>query len=173
MMNRTAKTLAMLSLSACILAGGAISSFAAAPVAAETAVPTVSSSTHTTSSKVKVNFKNADGSVSSYTVNAENGQVNGKSTLEEVPYTFSNFSETTVYEGTLPNGEKVMTVTASTSFSATIDIEKEAVEGYDLYAVNADGTETKLEVGIGAKRATFKVDLTQGAALIHMVAQAQ
>ncbi len=170
MMNRTVKTLAMLSLSACILAGGAISSFAAAPETTA-AVSTVSSSVHTTSSKVKVNFKNADGTVSSYTVNAENGKVNDKATLQEVPYTFSNYSETTVYEGTLSNGEKVMTVNVSGSFGATIDIAKEAVEGYDLYVVNADGTETKLEVGIGAERATFKVDMQDGAVLIHMVAQ--
>lgn len=45
------------------------------------------------------------------------------------------------------------------------------MEGYDLYVVNNDGTETKLEVGIGARRASFKVDMSQGAVLIHMVAQ--
>lgn len=43
-----------------------------------------------------------------------------------------------------------MTVTCSSQYVANIDINKEAVEGYDLYVVNNDGAETKLEVGIGA-----------------------
>ncbi len=64
-----------------------------------------------------------------------------------------------------------MTVTCSSQYVANIDINKEAVEGYDLYVVNNDGTETKLEVGVGARRASFKVDMSQGAVLIHMVAQ--
>lgn len=121
--------------------------------------------------KILARFQNEDGTVSNYSICSEGREVNGVAALEEVDYAFSNFSGTTVYEGTLDNGEKVMTVTCSSQYVANIDINKEAVEGYDLYVVNNDGTETKLEVGIGARRASFKVDMSQGAVLIHMVAQ--
>lgn len=173
MMNRTAKAVAMLSLSACVLVGGAVSSFAAEPTATATVTGRTTSSCCDGGDKDKIlaQFQNKDGTVSSYSICAEGGEVNGVEALEEVKYTFSNFSGTTVYEGTLDNGEKVMTVTCGSQYGATIDIDKEAVEGYDLYVVNSDGTETKLEVGIGARRASFKVDMSEGAVLIHMVAQ--
>lgn len=173
MMNRTAKTVAMLSLSACVLVGSAVCSFAAEPTATATVTGRTTSSCCDGGAKNKIlaRFQNEDGTVSNYSICSEGGEVNGVAALEEVDYAFSNFSGTTVYEGILDNGEKVMTVTCSSQYVANIDINKEAVEGYDLYVVNNDGTETKLEVGIGARRASFKVDMSQGAVLIHMVAQ--
>lgn len=184
MMKKMIKTFAMLSLSACVLTGGAISSFAAAP-----ASTTVSILGHATSTCEDYNgndndnavilaqFKNADGTVNNYAICAECGEVNGKVELTKVENTFANFAGLNVYTGTLDNGEKVMTVTclsgrgAMTDVSANVELPVSVVKGYDLYLVNADGSETKLNVSEGKKKASVKVSMQDGAALIRMVAQ--
>lgn len=182
-MKNMMKTIAMLNLSACVLVGGAISSFAAAPVSTTAQVVSHKTSTCGTyddisnaNATIVAQFKNADGTTSSYTICAECGQVNGTATLTKVDNAFANFSGLNVYTGTLDNGEKVLTVTclggqgAITDVSANLELPASVVEGYDLYLVNEDGTETKLNVSIGRK-AFVKVNMQDGAALIHMVAQ--
>ncbi len=187
-MKNTLKTIAMLNLSACVLIGGAISSFAAEPATAQVVehkdcacsnhsskcdVPEDVSGENTT---IVAQFKNTDGSTSNYTICSDCGKVNGKATLTKVNNAFANFSNLRVYTGTLDNGEKIMTVTclggqgAITDVSANVELPASVVEGYDLYLVNEDGTETKLDVSIGRK-AFVKVSMQDGAALIHMVAQ--
>lgn len=178
----------MLNLSACVLIGGAISSFAAEPATAQVVehkdcacsnhsskcdVPEDISGENTT---IVAQFKNTDGSTSNYTICSDCGKVNGKATLTKVNNAFANFSNLRVYTGTLDNGEKIMTVTclggqgAMTNVTANVELPASVVEGYDLYLVNEDGTETKLDVSIGRK-AFVKVSMQDGAALIHMVAQ--
>ncbi len=182
-MKNSMKTIAMLSLSACVLVGGAISSFAAEPASVTAQVTGHETSTCKTydsvtndNATIVAQFTNADGSSKTYTICAECGKVNGKTTLTKVQNAFANFSSLNVYTGTLDNGEKVMTVTclggtgAITDVSANVELPVSAVEGYDLYLVNEDGTETKLDVSIGRK-AFVKVSMQNGAALIHMVAQ--
>lgn len=198
MMNRTAKMFAMLSLSVGILVGGAVSSFAAAPASAaltsrtnnvlccentacrekgcKSSACTCGKDAHCCKgekSSLVARFQNEDGTTKRYTICSEDGKVNGVSTLKEVKCTFSTFSNTAVYKGTLDNGETVMTVNCAGRYNTTVDINKEAVEGYDLYVVNTDGTQTRLEVGMGPRRATFTVDMSGGPVLIHMVEQAQ
>ncbi len=190
-MKNSMKTLAMLSLSACVLVGGAVSSFAAEPSTAQVVTHKACvcndySSTKCSASNCKADvtdnmgivaqFQNADGTTKTYNICSGCGKVNGKSTLTKVSDAFANFSGLTVYKGTLDNGETVMTITclggagAITDVSANVELPAEAVEGYDLYLVNEDGTETKLDVSIGRK-AYVKVNMQNGAALIHMVAQ--
>lgn len=196
MMNRTAKMLAMLGLSVCVLAGGAVSSFAAEPLSVALTnnalccknkecrsesgcMPsscTCGEDAHCCKdekSSLVVEFQNEDGTTNSYTVCAKDGKVNGKATLKKVECTFSTYSNTAVYKGTLDNGETVMTVNCAGRYNTTVDIDKEAVEGCDLYAVNPDGTETRLPVSIGTRRAAFTVDMSDGPVLVHMVEQAQ
>ncbi len=178
-MKNTLKTIAMLNLSACVLIGGAISSFAAAPTSTTAQVVSHKVSTCSASNDnaaIVVQFKNADGTTSNYTICADCGKVNGKSTLTAVSGAFTNFADLNVYTGTLDNGEKIMTVTclggqgAMTNVTANVELPASVVEGYDLYLVNEDGTETKLDVSIGRK-AFVKVSMQDGAVLIHMVAQ--
>ena len=184
MMKKMIKTFATLSLSACVLTDGAISSFAAAP--ASTTVNILGHATSTCedyngndndNAVILAQFKNADGSVSNYAICAECGKVNGNAILTKVENTFANFSGLNVYTGTLDNGEKVMTVTclsgrgAMTDVSANVELPSSAVKGYDLYLVNADGSESKLNVSVGKKTASAKVNMQDGAALIRMVAQ--
>lgn len=182
-MKKMMKTVAMLSLSACVLTGGAISSFAAEPAAASAKVLGRATSTcnvyddeDNDNAVLLAQFQNTDGTTSRYAICAECGAVNGKETLTKVDGAFANFSGLNVYTGTLENGEKVMTVTclggqgALKNVAANVELPVSAVQGYDLYLVNADGTETKLDVSMGY-RAFVKVDMQDGAALIHMVAQ--
>ncbi len=183
MMRKMIKTAAMLSLSACVVAGGTISSFAAAPEAGTltvwghaTSTCEAYSSADNDNAVILAQFRDADGTSRNYAICAECGEVNGKETLTKVENTFANFNGLQVYTGTLDNGEKVMTVTclsgqgAMTDVSASVEMPASVVQGYDLYLVNADGTETKLDVSVGRK-AFVKVNMQDGAALIHMVAQ--
>ena len=63
MMNRTAKTVAMLSLSACVLVGSAVCSFAAEPTATATVTGRTTSSCCDGGAKNKIlaRFQNEDG----------------------------------------------------------------------------------------------------------------
>ena len=97
--------------------------------------------------------------------------------LQEVDNAVANFSKLYVYQGKLDNGERVMTVSclssgasAMSGVTANVMLPWSAVEGYDLYLVNADGTETKLEP-YGTDWAYLNVYLDGGTALIRMVEQ--
>ena len=103
--------------------------------------------------------------------------VNGESGLQEVDNAVANFSKLYVYQGKLDNGERVMTVSclssganAMSGVTANVMLPWSAVEGYDLYLVNAGGTETKLEP-YGTDWAYLNVYLDGGTALIRMVEQ--
>lgn len=76
-MKTSMKTLAMLTLSACVITGSAVSSFAAAPVTAGAAVLGHQTSTcgddDHSNAEILARFKNADGSTSFYTICAEGG----------------------------------------------------------------------------------------------------
>ena len=166
----------MLTLSACVITGGAIFSFAAAPVTtvsstvityrtiSSTAAPasssaavighqssTCGSDTHT-NAEILTRFKNADGSTSFYNICAEGGEVNGEAALTKLKDASSNFYGTQVYTGTLDNGQRIMTVAcisntgAMTGTTADVRLPNSAIKGYDLYLVGSDGTETKLNV---------------------------
>lgn len=180
MMMNPAKTVATLTLSACVLTGGAVSSFAALPAGAVSAAvlghqTSTCGDNDNTNGEIIARFVNADGSARTYTICAEGGEVNGKDTLTKLSSTSANFSGLNVYTGVLDNGERVMTVAclsggkAMDNVSATVWVPKSAVEGYDLYLVNSDGTETKLDVSLHASSAVFNVNMKDGASLIHMV----
>ncbi len=119
--------------------------------------------------------------------------------LREVTGVSSNFSNLTVHTGTLHNGMNVMTVAfyypektekricelcklvetldhsdsrfMASDIEASISLPKEVVENYDLMLVNADGTETKLDVSLGEKQASLTLNMASGAQLIHLVAK--
>ena len=183
-MKNTMKTLAMLTLSACVITGGTISSFAAAPDTASAAAVLAHQSSNcgddtNTNAEIIARFSNADGSTSLYTICAEGGEVNGADTLTELNGASSNFYGTHVYTGTLDNGEQVMTVAcisggkALSGLSAEVQVPSSAIAGYDLYLVNSDGTETKLTVTSrsNSNYSTVRVSMQDGAALIRLVPQ--
>lgn len=117
--------------------------------------------------------------------------------LTEVSGTFSNFSGLKIRTGTLRDGmnvlligfyypeetttrtcercKKVETVShvdarlMASEVEASIELPKEVVENYDLMLINTDGTETKLDVSIGEKKAHLKLNMTPGTRLIHLV----
>ena len=119
--------------------------------------------------------------------------------LTEVKDAFANFSGLTVHTGTLSDGMQVMTVgfyypditekqvcnlcgssevlshydarLMASQVEASIELPKEIVEGYDLMLVNTDGTETRLDVSVGEKKAFFKLDMTPGTRLIRLAAK--
>lgn len=182
-MKTSMKTLAMLTLSACVITGSAVSSFAAAPVTAGAAVLGHQTSTcgddDHSNAEILARFKNADGSTSFYTICAEGGEVNGSAALTELTSASSNFYGTRVYTGTLDNGQRVMTVTcisgngAMTGITADVRVSNDAVKGYDLYLVGSDGTETKLNVSSSSNSScsVVRVNMQDGAALIRLVPQ--
>ncbi len=179
------KTLAMLSLSACILVGGAVSSFAAG-----TSSYTANVLSHQTDScneyfraEMVARFTNENGASQTYTICSDCGSVSSGSSLSRVRNASANFNGLKIYKGTLDNGEQVMTVACINAGGAMQDVTANVmlpvsnVEGYDLYLVNADGSETKLDVSTssswsGEDWAHFDVYMDGGAALIHMVPQA-
>ena len=106
----------------------------------------------TEKAELTVRFSSPYGDVQDYVICGECGDVNGESGLQEVNNAVANFSKLYVYQGKLDNGERVMTVSclssgasAMSGVTANVMLPWSAVEGYDLYLVNADGTETKLE----------------------------
>lgn len=177
-MKNSVKTLAMLTLSACVVTGGAISSFAVAPVTSGSAA-VIAHQTSTcgdddhANAEILARFSNADGSASFYTICAEGGEVNGEETLTEVSGASSNFF------GTLDNGERIMTAIcisgngAMTNISADARIPNSDIKSYDLYLVNSDGTETKLDVASSSNSnySVVRVNMKDGAALIRLVPQ--
>ncbi len=198
-MKRTVmKTLALLSLSACILAGGAVSAFAAEGET-EPCKHQWKAVVETRNECVETSFLHrlADGSTETLKLCPVDGEQDGKARLTRVKDVFSNFYGVTVYKGTLTNGMEAMTVafyypemtekrvcelcglteTLSHSDSrimasqvdASIEMPKEVVEGYDLMLVEPDGSEQKIEVSIGEKKAFFKLNVASGARLIHLV----
>ncbi len=170
----------MLSLSACVLVGGAVSGFAATAVDNATTAAVVGHQTDACKgyerSEIVARFERA-GHTDEYVICAYCGKVDGKSTLSRVSDVVSNFGGVRVRTGKLDNGEKVMTVAcysgsgAMENVAASIEMPESNVEGYDLYLVNADGTQSQIGVSIRNGIAYFDVDMSNGAALIRMVAQ--
>lgn len=192
-MRKNFKMAVMIALSVCMVAGTAFSA-CAAPVESETRTGTAMILAHKTSSckfdpreqynqnaQIVVRFTNENGESKNYTICAECGDVDGVSgILTAVKDPVANFESPYVYTGTLDNGETVMTVTclsgnigAMTGIRANVWIPKETVEGYDLYLVNADGTETKVNVTDKGSRVVLDVNMQDGASLIRMVPQAE
>lgn len=179
----------MIALSACMIAGTAFSA-CAAPVENGTTGSAVILAHLTSSCKVDpkeqsnpnaqivVKFTDANGESRNYTICAECGEVNGMDgILTAVKDTVANFDSPYVYTGTLDNGETVMTVTclsgdgAMTGIRANVWLPKETVKGYDLYLVNADGTESRVNMTDKGSRVILDVDMKDGASLIRMVLQ--
>lgn len=179
-MKTMMKTLAMLSLSACILVGGAVSSFAAgsSPYTANILYHQMDSCNEYFRAEMVVRFTNENGASQTYTICSDCGSVSGGSSLSRVRNTTANFNGLKVYQGTLDNGERIMTVAcingggAMQNVTANVMMPNSSIEGYDLYLVNADGTETKLEVSNSDQWAYIDVYMDGGAALIRMVPQA-
>ena len=177
-MKTMMKRIAMLALSACVLAGSAVSSFATESHYTATILGHQKNECEgTADAEIVVRFSSPYGEVKDYVICGECGDVNGQSGLSEVDNTVANFSELYVYQGKLDNGEKVMTVACLTSevsamsgVTANVMMPWDAIEGYDLYLVNADGTETKLEP-YGGDWAYLDVYMEDGTALICMVEQ--
>lgn len=120
--------------------------------------------------------------------------------LSEVKFAFSNYSNIKVYKGSLKNGKTVMTVAFYNSTyiqnavcakcgkvenlhttaarvmdsdtTTNIELPVDAVKGYSLLLVNADGTKTPIDVSIDEARnkAFFQLNTKGGAKLIEMVA---
>lgn len=172
----------MLSLSACVLAGGAVSSFAATAADNYTASILYHQSDDcegTAKAQMAVRFTSPNGTTNTYTICAECGDVNGKSTLTAVKDAVANFGGLEVYQGNLDNGVRIMTVSCMTSeysamsgVTASVMMPKSSIEGYDLYLINADGTESKLEPRDSSSYVYLDVYMENGAALIEMVPQA-
>lgn len=180
-MKHMIKTIAMLSLSACILVGGAVSSFAADPTdryAADILYHQADDCEGTAKAEIVVRFASPYGDTKTYTICAECGDVNGQSTLSAVDNAVTNFGGLEVYQGKLDNGVQVMTVSCMTSGYSALDgvtanvmMPKSSIEGYDLYLIHDDGTESKLEVSDSDNWSYINVYMENGAALIRMVPQ--
>ena len=152
-MKTMMKRIAMLTLSACMLVGGAVSSFAATGASSHYTVSILGHQTNdcegTANGEIVARFSSPYGDVQDYVICGECGDVNGKSCLSEVDDATANFSELCVYQGKLDNGERIMTVAclssgvnAMSGVTANVMMPWDAIEGYDLYLVNADGTES-------------------------------
>lgn len=205
------KTLAMLGLSACILVGGSVASFASEPSnSSQTECEhqwTYETELKNTCIDTSFQHKNADGTTETITLCPVCGTEAKTSVwsnekdiqLSKVSGAFANFSGLIIHTGTLRNGMNVLTIgfyypeetvtrtcelckkTETVSHSdarfmasqveASIELPKEIVENYDLMLVNTDGTESKLDVSIGEKKAFFKLDMTPGPRLIHLLAK--
>lgn len=181
-MKKIMKAVAVVTLSACVMTGGALASFAAE--ASPYRITGYKASTcglydggHCDNAVVTANYTAPDGTVKSYDFCAECGKVNDKAVMTEITDSFSAYGQLYVYTGTLDNGEKMMTVTCLSGQGAMDEIDprvriaNEAVQGYDLYLVAEDGTETKLAADAGRYYTSYRVPMEKGAALIHMVAQ--
>ena len=175
-MNTTMKRIAMFTLSACLMAGCAVSGFAAGGSAYTVLGRQTSDCEGTQKAEIVVRYTGEDGAARDYVICAECGDVNGAGCLDKVEGATANLSELYVYTGTLDNGERVMTVAcisgpgAMQGVTANVMLPWSAVEGYELYLVNADGGETKLEP-YGGDWAYLDVNMQEGAALIRMLPQ--
>ena len=115
-----------------------------------------------------------------HTLCAEGGEVDGKrNALTKVHAVFSRY-DGDAYTGTLDNGEQILTLVcyeddkhAAKTDDTTVYVLLSVLEGHDAYLVNADGTETKIEVQLVGREGKFHIDLRGGAALVHLVPKAE
>ena len=178
-MKRIASSIAVLGLSACLLAGSAIPAFAAAPAAVITGHQASTCHNATNANMViAAQFTQEDGTVSTHTICAYGGEVDGKAALTRASGVFANFSDLYVYTGTLPEGTQVMTVSclgasgAMKHITADLQLPQQLVAGYDLYLIQSDGQEVNLNIDRSGTWAKTSVRLQDGAALLRMVPQA-
>ena len=179
-MKTMMKRFVLFALSACVAASSAVSGFAAEGASHYTAAVLghqTNACEGTEKAEIAVRYSSPYGDVKDYVICGECGDVNGKSCLEEVDNAVANFSEVHVCQGKLDNGERVMTVSCLTSgmsamsgVTASVMLPRSSIEGYDLYLVGTDGSETKIEP-YGGDWAYIDVPMEGGAALIRMVKQ--
>lgn len=179
-MKATLKTIAMLSLSACIMIGGTCTSFAAAADSGYTAAVLGhqnDSCDNYQRGEIIAQFTDEEGTIKNYVICSNCGAVNGKSTLSYVNNCIANISGVDVYRGTLDNGQMVMTVACFSGSDETVEgtvyvmMPKYVVENYDLYVVNSDGSESAVSVSYTDDWAYLEVKMQDGPALIRMYAQ--
>lgn len=190
----------MLGLSVCLLAGSAVAGFAAEEPAKEDPCKDGKHEWVTVEDWkddcVKTSFQVGDETV---TICPHCGKQNDKERLTKVQNTFSNFSNLEVYTGTLENGKKAMTVAfyyptyhtktyckkcdkvanesttkarvMASAVKANIEIPAQTISGYTLMLINADGTQTPVDVSISedGRKAFFQLDMTSGAQLLYLV----
>lgn len=177
-MKRIASTIALLGLSACLLAGGAVPAFAAAAPEVSVTAHQSSSCTHDSNAAFTAQFVQEDGTVVSHSFCAACGKVDGEALLNSVTAN-ANFSGLKVFTGTLPDGTRVMTVTclggngARTGVHPNVSLDRDVLAGYDVYAAGADGTMTPVEVQRGRWLDRITVPMDDGAALLVLVPQTE
>ena len=177
MRKRILKTLAMLGLSVCILVGGAVSGVAEEPARKE-----CKENEHKW--KTFVEYRE-DCVPTDFTLEGKTftlcphcgkeGRKDPVQRLTKVKNTFSNFSNLEIYEGSLQDGPKIMTVAfyyqtcmnkvvctkcgkvksntvvtdarvMDSDVTANIELPASAVQGYTLQQVHADGSKTPVQV---------------------------
>ena len=177
MRKRILKTLAMLGLSVCILVGGAVSGVAEEPARKE-----CKENEHEW--KTFVEYRE-DCVPTDFTLDGKTftlcphcgkeGRKDPVQRLTKVKNTFSNFSNLEIYEGSLQDGPKIMTVAfyyqtcmnkvvctkcgkvksntvvtdarvMDSDVTANIELPASAVQGYTLQQVHADGSKTPVQV---------------------------
>ena len=177
-MKRIASTIALLGLSACLLAGGAVPAFAATAPEVSVTAHQSSSCTHDSNAAFTARFVQEDGTVVSHSFCAACGKVDGKAILNSVTAN-ANFSGLKVFTGTLPEGTRVMTVTclsgsgAKTGVHPNVSMDHDVLAGHDVYAVGADGTMAPVEVQCGRWLDRITVPMEDGATLLVLVPQTE
>ena len=182
MRKRILKTLAMLGLSVCLLAGGVASAFAAEPAKEECKENEHEWKVEETyvDDCIPTEF-NLDGKTVILCPHCgKEGKKDPEERLSKVKFTFSNFSNLEIYKGTLKSGQEVMTVafyyptytrtvvckkcgkvadTETTKarvmtldVTANIEMPADVLDGHSLVLVNADGTKTPVDVSIDTSR---------------------
>lgn len=199
MKKRILKMLAAVSLSACILAGGTVSGLAAEPADSCEHVWQTVREYKEECVETAFSHRLEDGSTETIRLCAHCGKENGTARLTQVKNVFSNFSGLTVYSGALKNGQQVMTVAfyyptytekvicekcgklksettiaaryMASPVNANIELPAEAVTGYTLLQLNADGSQSPVEVSISedGRKAFFQLNVTTGPQLLYMV----
>lgn len=174
-MKSMMKTFAMLSLSACVLMGCAVSSSAASPSASVVLGYSTSSCDDEARAEIVAQMEK-DGTTTTYSICSSCGDVDDEDCLSEIDNAFANFSGLEAYTGVLDNGQRVMALGcisgdgAMNHIDANIEMPASYVEGYTLYQVTENG-ETPVSVSIENGIARFTVSMQDGAALLEMVEQ--